>query len=139
MSRLNWLHLTDLHFGLSGQGPLWPNVKQAFFEDLSRLHDRTGPWQVVLFSGDFVQQGKRDEFEKLDEQVLAPLWARMKELGSEPSLLAVPGNHDLVRPDAKKPTAALKQLFRPERFGEIADDLFSDPRGEYGEIINTAF
>ncbi|MBC8115158.1 MAG: NACHT domain-containing protein [Candidatus Saccharimonas sp.] len=139
MPRLSWLHLTDLHFGLSGQAPLWPNVKQAFFDDLARLLDRTGPWQVVLFSGDFVQQGTKAEFEKLDEQVLAPLWARMKELGSEPYLLAVPGNHDLIRPEAKNANAALKQLLRPDRFGEIADDLFNDPRGEYGEILSAAF
>jgi hypothetical protein len=139
MPRLSWLHLTDLHFGLGGQPPLWPNVREAFFEHLARTHDRTGPRQVVLFSGDFVQQGSKDEFQKLEEKVLAPLWARMKELGSEPYLLAVPGNHDLVRPDVKKPTAALQLLLLPNGFPLIADRLFEEPLGEYREVINQAF
>ena len=60
MSRFSWLHLTDLHFGQSGQGHLLHNVKERFFEDLKTLHGRTGPWDVVLFSGDFVQRGNRD-------------------------------------------------------------------------------
>jgi predicted MPP superfamily phosphohydrolase len=139
MKRFDWLHLTDLHFGLSGQPPLWPNIKQAFFEDLARMHDRTGPWQVVLFTGDFVQQGREDEFAKLEERVLAPLWERMKELGSEPRLLAVPGNHDLQRPDSKKPSAALRQLLKAGGFHEIAEEFFDDPDGEYREVIKKAF
>jgi hypothetical protein len=139
MPRFSWLHLTDLHYGLSGQAPLWPNVKESFFEDLSRLHEHTGPWSVVLFSGDLVQQGTRDEFTKLEELVLGPLWAWMKTLGSEPHLLAVPGNHDLIRPDSKKPSAALRQLLRRDGFAEIADEFFEDPFGEYRGIVTTAF
>ena len=79
-------------FGQSGQGPLWPNVKQAFFDDLAVTHDHTGPWNAVLLSGDFVQKGSREEFARLNDEILHPLWERMKELGSEPCLLAVPGN-----------------------------------------------
>ena len=139
MIRFNWLHLTDLHFGVSGQPPLWPNIKHTFFDDLARTHEHTGPWQVVLFSGDLVQQGSRDEFQKLEEQVLAPLWEQMKQLESEPQLLSVPGNHDLVRPDSKKPTAALRQLLRKDGFQEISDELLGDPTGEYRQIIDKAF
>jgi hypothetical protein len=118
---------------------LWPNIKEAFFDDLRLMHERTGPWQIVLFSGDFVQRGSKDEFQKLEQQVLAPLWEQMKQLGSVPQLLAVPGNHDLVRPDSKKPTAALRQLLRKDGFQEISDDFFSDPAGEYRQIIDHAF
>ena len=136
VARLNWLHLTDLHFGLNRQAPLWPRM---FFDDLQRAHERTGPWSVVLFSGDLVQQGSRDEFQKLEEQVLAPLWEQMKQLGSEPQLLSVPGNHDLVRPDSKKPTAAPRQLLRKDGFQEISDELLGDPTCEYRHIIDKAF
>jgi hypothetical protein len=45
MITFNWLHLTDLHHGASGQPPLWPNVRQAFFTDLAKLHE---PEAVVL-------------------------------------------------------------------------------------------
>src|SRR5262249_54401054 len=38
-----WLHLTDLHFGMSGQKCLWPNIEEAFFKDLKSLHGKAGP------------------------------------------------------------------------------------------------
>ena len=110
-----------------------------FFEDLARTHERTGPWQIVLFTGDLVQQGRKDEYEKLEEKVLSPLWERMKQLGSEPPLVAVPGNHDLQRPETKKVPAALRQLLKTDDFPAISEDFFSDPVGEYREVINKAF
>jgi hypothetical protein len=139
MDRLGWLHLTDLHFGLSDQGALWPNIKQAFFDDLARLHETAGPWQLVMFSGDLVQQGSKAEFERLENMVLEPLWNRLEQLGSTPSLLAVPGNHDLIRPDAHKPRAVVRQLLRTNGFREIADEFFHDSGSEYREPITSAF
>ncbi len=39
----------------------------------------------------------------MQEQVLDPLWQRLEELGAgHAKLIAVPGNHDLVRPDPQK-------------------------------------
>jgi hypothetical protein len=125
---------------LNGQGSLWANVREAFFNDLGKPHDRSGPWQAVPFTGDFVQQGEKEEFEQLEEKVLGPLWDRLRELGSGNAvLLAVPGNHDLIRPDAKKPSAALKWLLKPELFSEIADDLFTGSGGEYRQVLHEAF
>lgn len=49
----SWLHLTAFHFGLKGQNFLWPNLRQPFLDDLEKLHQQTGPWQAVLFTGDF--------------------------------------------------------------------------------------
>jgi hypothetical protein len=138
MPKFRWLHLTDLHYRLSDQRPLWPNVTQAFFDDLGRLHEHCGPWQAILFTGDFVQSGAADDFKRLDADVLTPLWGRLQELGSEPVLLAVPGNHDLVRPEPAKPPAALRQLLRKGGFHEIADEFWSEPTGEYRQIIDTA-
>lgn len=54
----SWLHLTDFHYGLKGQKPLWPNLRQPFLDDLPRLHGHCGPWQAVLFTGDLAQ-GRR--------------------------------------------------------------------------------
>src|SRR5262245_41571632 len=105
MSTFNWLHLTDLHWGLNGLNSLWPNVREAFFNDLAKLHNRCGPWQAVFFTGDFVQEGKKEEFEQFDEKVLGPMWGHLQQLGSgDAVLLAVPGNHDLIRPAGKKPS-----------------------------------
>ncbi|WP_437672542.1 metallophosphoesterase family protein [Sorangium sp. So ce131] len=99
---LGWLHLTDLHQGMSGASWLWPNVMAALFDDLARLHDLCGPWDLVLFTGDLTQQGSRDEFGKLDA-TLDRLWRRFDQLGSQPRLITVPGNHDLKRPSDLDP------------------------------------
>ncbi|MCI0723806.1 MAG: metallophosphoesterase [Acidobacteria bacterium] len=140
MRAFNWLHLTDLHFGLGGQAPLWPNVRDVFFDDLSSLHEKSGPWHAVLFTGDLVQSGQAEEFAQLEEKVLGPLWERLAALGSNDTiLLTVPGNHDLSRPDAKKPTAALRQLLRKGGFDEIAEEFWAEPNCEYREIIAKAF
>jgi hypothetical protein len=34
MGNFNWLHLSDLHQGLTSQDWLWTNIETAFFEDL---------------------------------------------------------------------------------------------------------
>jgi hypothetical protein len=101
----SWLHLTDLHFGMSGQEWLWPNMREQFFDDLERLCEKTGPWDLVLFTGDFVQRGGNGEFEALNAE-LDRLWKKLSDLGSTPILLGVPGNHDLVRPKPEAPAAA---------------------------------
>jgi Calcineurin-like phosphoesterase len=95
----NWLHLSDLHLGMDGASWLWPRIEERFFDDLARLHDRVGPWDLVLFTGDLVQRGSQEEFDRLDE-FLERLWRR---IGSSTQLLAVPGNHDLQRPDLSRP------------------------------------
>src|SRR5262249_54959582 len=108
MSTLRWLHLTDLHLGMADQRWLWPNVREAFFSDLAQLHGRSGPLDLVLFTGDLTQTGKPEEFGKL-EDFLGAFWDQLAALGSHPQLLAVPGNHDLVRPSADDARVGLLQ------------------------------
>jgi 3',5'-cyclic AMP phosphodiesterase CpdA len=136
----NWLHLSDLHFGLGGQTSLWPNVRDSFFGDLADLRERAGPWDAVLFTGDFVQRGGRDEFQRLDKEVLEPLWQKLTELGSGHAvLLAVPGNHDLVRPAiGRKPTLAEKILLKPEPSDEVAEDVCLGPHPRRRDGYETA-
>jgi hypothetical protein len=64
----SWLHLTDLHYGLKGQDCLWPNLREPFLESLGPLHDRCGPWDAVLFTGDLVQSGKSEQFDVWSKQ-----------------------------------------------------------------------
>lgn len=94
---LTWLHLTDLHFG---EGPvqfLWPKLKNDLLKDIKRLAEKTGAFDVVFFTGDFVRTGATSEFEKLSTELLA-LWETLKSLGNCPVLCPIPGNHDLFRP-----------------------------------------
>ncbi len=78
----SWLHLTDLHFGLTGQDCRWPNLRQPFLEDLFELHQRCGPWDAVFFTGDLVQKGVAEEFTALQTHVLDELWQTLEKLGS---------------------------------------------------------
>jgi tetratricopeptide (TPR) repeat protein len=136
----SWLHLTDLHFGLKGQDCLWKNLRQPFLDDLAELHELTGPWQAVLFTGDLVQQGKSDEFREMQKEVLDRLWQRLAELGSGAAvLLAVPGNHDMFRPNPSEDNAAIDALLALDGFQRIAPKFWDNPVGAYRRVITDAF
>lgn len=96
--KFSWLHFTDLHVGMTGSSYLYPNVEEILFDDLSKQHDKSGPWDAIFFTGDLVQKGLEKEYDEFDNK-LKRLLDRLKNLGSNPVLLAIPGNHDLVRPD----------------------------------------
>ncbi|HTN91588.1 MAG TPA: metallophosphoesterase, partial [Sorangium sp.] len=135
---LGWLHLTDLHQGMGGTSWLWPNVMGALFDDLARLHDLCGPWDLVLFTGDLTQRGSRDEFEKLDA-TLDRLWRRFDQLGSQPRLITVPGNHDLDRPrsDLDPYVLALSQWHERPR---LRDHVLDEKSGRaYLDFLAQAF
>ncbi len=136
MGKFAWLHLTDLHRGMSTQNWLWPNVRAAFHDDLARLHELCGPWDVVFFTGDLTQKGTAAEFE-LFEQTIAQLWERLAKLGSTPVLLAVPGNHDLARPN--KLESVHKLLASWVNNPDAHEELWTDEASESRVAIATMF
>ena len=99
---LGWLHLTDLHTG--GTGRLWPNVKSDFLDDLPEVHDRSGPRDVVVFTGDLVYSGEEAQFQEFDE-IREEVIERVRNLNQdvEPTFLAIPGNHDVRRVRERRP------------------------------------
>jgi predicted MPP superfamily phosphohydrolase len=127
-----WLHLSDLHVGLTKQDWLWPNLKHLLFDDLKRVHASAGAWDVVIFSGDLTQSGARDEFDKLDE-VLQELWAQFADLGFCPKLVVLPGNHDICRPS--QPKAELRLLRRWWSETDLHKDFFDGPPNEYQAAV----
>ena len=134
---INWLHLTDLHVGMGGQDWLWPQMRLKLRDDLKEMHEKCGPWQLVLFSGDLVYSGgsRGPEFQELDE-ILNELWDWFKELGCEPKLLCVPGNHDLKWQDAD--SAAVHRL---ENWGDDSKlrEIFWSDENEYRAAAADAF
>jgi predicted MPP superfamily phosphohydrolase len=130
-----WLHLTDFHQGMDEQSWLWPGVKLRFFEDLEKLHDKSGPWDLVLFTGDLTQRGSAEEFQKLTK-VLDQLWEQFDKLGFSPKLLAVPGNHDLVRP--KRITPPVKLLRQWNDDPELQTEFWDD-KSPYHKVVTKAF
>lgn len=137
----SWLHLTDLHFGLSGQDSLWPTLRAPFLDDLAALHDQTGPWDAVFFTGDLVQQGKSAEYQAMQQEVLTRLWDTLRALGSGHAvLLAVPGNHDLFRPNPDDDNgSAVEALLDIDRFERIAPKFWDKPGCDYRTVVNNAF
>jgi small GTP-binding protein len=69
--------------------------RAAFEQDLRRLHKNSGPWQLVVITGDLTVTGSKREFELLNS-TLNSLWEFFRSLGSSPYLLAVPGDHDII-------------------------------------------
>jgi small GTP-binding protein len=96
VARLGWLHLSDLYLGTQGTSLIQPVYREAFEKDLRRLHEQSGPWDVVFISGDLTMSGSPREFELLNS-TLTSLWGYLRSLGSDPCLLVVPGNHDMWR------------------------------------------
>lgn len=89
MAKLRFLHLSDWHQGR-------PNFDRKVVCDalVKDLADK-GPVDFVIFSGDLVWSGKRDQFEAARVHFLEPV---LKALGLTPDrLFLVPGNHDLDR------------------------------------------
>ena len=136
MPAFRWLHITDLHQGMVAQDWLWPRVKAKVFDDLGRLHDKAGPWHVIFFTGDLVYSGATSQFEQLNE-TLAAIYRRLKELGSEPVLAPVPGNHDLSRPPQGSPAATAIASLEDDR--ELQAAFWQDASSPARQAIAEAF
>src|ERR1017187_5970326 len=137
MTSFSWLHLTDLHLGMGEQPYLFPGIKDRFFEDLKPLHEKCGgPWDLVLFTGDLTQSGKEQEFASVND-FLDELWDRLDKLGSHPSLLAVPGNHDLVRP--KEDSADVIFLVDWVNQPKVRGKFWKEPDCSFRKAVNDAF
>ncbi|NGM88719.1 metallophosphoesterase [Parapusillimonas sp. SGNA-6] len=98
------IHLSDLHMGINGQNWMWPTFKTIFFNDLRKQYEKTGPWDLVIFSGDLTQKSSPEEYIALTT-ALTELWTVFNSLGCSPKLFVVPGNHDLQRPSKVEPSA----------------------------------
>ncbi|NEO69253.1 metallophosphoesterase [Moorena sp. SIO3H5] len=132
-----WLHLTDLHLGMKGLENIWPNVEETFFNDLEYLCQQVGPLDLVMFTGDITQRGSKSEFDQVDT-LLDNFWDKFGQMGFEPKFLAVPGNHDLVRPkNQKHPTLkSLKDLWDDS---DIQGDFWDDIESPQRQLVIKAF
>ncbi len=128
-----WLHISDLHFGMREQAPQWSNLKHHLYDDLPLLFDQSGPWDVVVFSGDIVQKGEAEEFGGATAAI-AELYAKFRSLGCEPKFLAVPGNHDLVRPPKSDMSAMLLRDWHSK--SSVREEFLSKPNSSYRETVH---
>ncbi|MFA7264481.1 MAG: metallophosphoesterase [Caulobacter sp.] len=132
----NWLHLSDLHAGLAEQSWLWPRLKDEFLRDLGKVHDLAGPWDAVIFTGDLTQRASSEQFDHLTT-ILTEIWGRLRELGSFPIFVCIPGNHDLVRPKSADARAlGLKRWWDEE---VVRNAFWTEPEGEFRGCVTSAF
>ena len=137
MTLLNWLHITDLHLGLDGSGWLWPRFKNIFQRDVRERIEGIGGVDVVFFTGDLTQAGTKQEFDKLSRE-LEELWQLFRELGSEPTLCVVPGNHDLRRPNELDPvTRTLTRLWHDD--GALRAEFWANASCDYRVQVAARF
>ncbi len=138
--RIRWLHLSDFHQGVNrlDQKTEVPELLRRLLADLEILH-RDGPIDLVLFTGDLTQSGEAKQFESLGT-FLDVLLGRLRELGSEPVLFAVPGNHDLVRPDGSDMAAVVFDAWdKHPKVQEAFWDQDAKNHTQYHKPIATAF
>ncbi|WP_180287567.1 metallophosphoesterase [Puniceibacterium antarcticum] len=111
-----WLHLSDLHIGASNLDELWPRVNEVFLKDLTSLLNRSGPVDLIVFSGDMVNKGLVAEFRNFD-QVITKILDHIEQTQNRPQIITIPGNHDLERPKVTVPEAiAFTQYWSHEPF-----------------------
>jgi predicted phosphodiesterase len=136
MNSVSWLHFSDLHAGMNGLPRLWPNLKHALFTDLKNLHSASGPWDFVVFSGDLTQKGSVEDYANLSDMI-KEIWSVFRELGFNPSIFCVPGNHDLVRPpEFQSETIVLEGWW--DRGPEF-HSAFWNSDGAYLKFVNSNF
>jgi tetratricopeptide (TPR) repeat protein/predicted MPP superfamily phosphohydrolase len=133
---INFLHLSDLHVGMSSDGWLWPAVKRAFFADLRVVLPDAGLPDVVVFSGDLAQKASEEEYRRLQD-ILDELWSLFAEFGANPVLVPVPGNHDLCRRSNADPVVlAMKDWW----LSHTVQQAFWDPTiPAYREFVYQSF
>lgn len=130
------IHLSDLHMGMTGQKWMWPTFKTIFFNDLRLQYEKTGPWDLVIFSGDLTQKSSPDEYIALTT-ALTELWTVFNSLGCSPKLFVVPGNHDLQRPS--KIDAHAVALGAWWHTPDIHQDFWENSASPYRTTLMSAF
>lgn len=135
-NRFRWLHFSDIHVGMKDQEHLWPRSAHLLDADLEKVLKRAGKVDLLLFSGDMVQKGTAEEFDRFDE-IMARIMGRVSEFQDRPQMIALPGNHDLVRPSSVDSHAfALSSYWeRPE----LREHFWGKSGGDYRAFIGKIF
>ena len=140
--RLGILHLTDLHAGQPKHDIEYPTMRTAFRADLERCHTDSGPWDIIIFSGDLSFSGNKRQFEEV-EKFVNDVQSKLRTLGSRDAVfLAVPGNHDLQWASAIASDAVVlgKLANMPEEEADpLWSEIFHNHTSSYRQTIDTMF
>lgn len=114
---VRWLHLTDIHMGRNVESQQTAlrsllNAVEEFAENKS--------FDLVLLTGDLANSGTRDEYDRLESELIVPL--RNHPLFRSAVLIAAPGNHDLDCSVEYPPVWKDIGLSRQEKFFHLGAD-----------------
>ncbi len=135
--KFTWLHLTDLHVGMSLGKAEWPGAEYQVLQDLTRsVSLAKSPVDIIIFTGDLTQQANATEYAELDRTLAIIRKTVVDAGGGDPIFLAVPGNHDLERDKANEGAAeCLRDL---ERTG-LRAKFWKGPDNDYRRSVGSAF
>ncbi len=95
MSRLNFLHLSDLHYDSENIQDS-KIILENLWSDIDLMKKEKGPIDFIIFSGDLVKKGgNKEEFSNANEYFIKPLLERTNLTYNE--FFLVPGNHDIEK------------------------------------------
>lgn len=93
-AHIDWLHISDLHLRAAVDARQF----DAFANDLQRTLDLEQlAVDLVLISGDLTETGESAEFAHVDRFLADLDELLMRRTGVSPIVMAVPGNHDVLR------------------------------------------
>ena len=137
MGTLRLLHFSDLHASLKGPQQNFSLFRDDVLGDLDRVIAKRGPVHAILFTGDLTQSGSEEEFRAFEE-VMGRVTEHLKnEVGAAPIVLAVPGNHDLVRPAKLSPVHRTLQYW--DRDQDVRDEFWSSKTNDYYQCVSESF
>lgn len=117
--KIRILHLSDLHIQEDmDKSEEFRKFKEKFLDDLNNERKRCGDWDVLVISGDLIDQGhievfKKPEFKEFINKIIENTGI------SKNSIIIVPGNHDAKRPSK---TSGLN-LIRDKKDEKMSLDL----------------
>lgn len=114
---------------------LWLGVEEELLLDLRRMHERVGHLDAVFFTGDLTQMGDEEEFKRVDV-VWGVVRSPLERLGSDPVFIAVPGNHELVRPG--KGSAAVEDLRQWTSNADLRRRFWTEDDGDHRVAVRRA-
>ena len=137
MKEIAYLHLSDLHIGDVLQKTILSNVRNEIKEDIAYIVGKLGRLDFIFFSGDLVQSGSKEEYEKFSD-FLDELLLLLKEKGFTPKVLFVPGNHDLQRiSDTDDPTHQMMKRWMDNK--DLREEMFWKDNSSYIQYVTERF
>lgn len=133
--RFSWLHFSDFHVVAHDEERLAGAQWKALLADLAALHDESGPWDAVFLAGDLTVAGQSPGF-KTFNTLLEDMLGNILLLGSLPSILIVPGNHDALWPELP---SELPLLFKYASTDADARRILRERSEQIDNLVKAAF